>query len=145
MPVNSIVNTPQNTTYFSQISKPGKGFKIIDSSTNLEEISNMEFDQYESNSNEFSHIGIGSSYFFESSQYKLNPCKTVLTKESLKQTAKSAYLPRIETDLPKQALKKKNSIPNNAVPSFSRFYQELKDLKKIDPNMRSKLSFTYFC
>ncbi len=146
MPVNSIVNTPQNTTYFRQFTSTGKGFKIVDSTTNLQDISSIDFDQFESNStDEFNHIGVGSSYFFESSQLKLNPCKTVLTKESLKQPPKTTEFVNREEKVAKQSFKKKNSVPNSGVPNFSRFYQELKSLKKVDPNMRSKLSFTYFC
>ncbi len=146
MPVNSIVNTPQNTTYFRQFTATGKGFKIVDSTVNLQDLSSIDFDQFESNSNdEFNQIGIGSSYFFESSQLKLNPCKTILTKESLKQPAKTTEHVEREQIANKQGNKNKKSVPNTGVPNFSKFYEELKSLKKVDPNMRSKLSFTYFC
>ena len=143
MPVNSVVNTPQNTTYFTQFTCTGKGFKIVDSTTNLQDISNIDFSQFEATEpDELGNIGVGSSYFFESSQYKLNPCKTVLNKNSLynKPLAKSAIIERPAHST--NYRQKSSFVHKTGVPSFSRFYRELKSLKKVDPKMRSKLSFT---
>ena len=143
MPENSLVNTPANTTYFTKFT--GKGFRIVDSTTNLEEIMNADFEPAEPEQIE-NNFGSGTSYFFESTQFKLNPCKTVLTKSSIKNNSKSAVARYDRKNfIPNSAFKKKGSYHNDGMPSFSRFYGELKQLKKIDPNMRSKLSFTYFC
>lgn len=144
MPENSIVNTPQNTSYFTKFTQGGKGFKIIRSNVSLQDISSTDFSSFDPGEVVDPNFGADSSYFFESQQFKLNPCKTVLTKESLpiKGPSKSAFIQR---PMKAEYYREKSYSNNTNVPSFSRFYKELKNLKKVDPNMRTKLSFTYFC
>ena len=90
MPENSIVDTPRNTSYFTKFTHGGKGFKIIRSNVSLQDLSSIDFSSFEDEVVD-PNFGADSSYFFESQQFKLNPCKTVLTKESLtKVSAKSA-------------------------------------------------------
>jgi len=144
MPENSIVDTPRNTSYFTKFTHGGKGFKIIRSNVSLQDLSSIDFSSFEDEVVD-PNFGADSSYFFESQQFKLNPCKTVLTKESLTKVSAKSATTRTEKALKVNFYREKSSYNNTNVPSFSRFYNELKNLKKVDPNLRSKLSFTYFC
>jgi hypothetical protein len=126
---------PKNKPYFGE-----KGFKVVDRNSLSDEILNTDVSLLDQKP--IDPIGSGTCYFFEASTFSLgqkssnflNKKKTNLSSSSSVTLKESKYL----------NFHKINS-QKDAIPSFSRFYNELKNLKKTDPKMKSNLSFTYFC